>query len=289
MNRFFAALALTVVAVLGLAVEGQARGCRSSSSSCCSVSCCDTCAPCAAPVVAPAPQFTEQKVTCYKPVMVEKVIDVVVCKTVMKDVPFTYSVCVPVMKPEVRKVTTCISVPKEVEFTYTVMIPSTVSKVVKVTTYECKTEMVTEMRQVCKLVPVTCTDACGCCYTRCERVMVDVPCTRCVVTRIPIVKDVTVNEIVCTPEVRKGKKTVCELVTQVKDVTVNVCTYVTEQRQGVKKVCELVKEMTKQKVQVCTMVPYETTVRVPVCTTCSTSSCCDSVCGYAYHGHRRCH
>jgi hypothetical protein len=283
MKRSIVSVVLSVVAILGFSVESQARGCRTS---CCYTECCVSyceSVPCAAPAPAPV-QYVEHKVTCYKPVTVEIIIDVVVCKPVTREEKFTYNVCVPVTKQVVQKVSYLVPVQKEVEFKYTVLVPSTVTKVVKQTTYKCVTEEMTGMKSICKPVYVTHTDCCGCCYTCCQYVTEMVPYKYLTYKHVPVVVDVTINEIICTPVVKVGKRMVCEYVTQVKDVTVNVCSYVTEPRVGVRHICEYVKETVKQKIHVCTMVPYETVVQVPVCTPCYTSYCAPSYGCCGWHG-----
>jgi len=276
---------LALVALLGIVVESQAKGGLFRRSSGCGG--CE--APCAAapvmPVAQVAPQFEDRKVTAYKYVTVEKEIDVVVCRTVMKDVPYTFTVCVPVTKQETRKQTYYQTVQKEVEYKYTVLVPRTVQRTVKQTTYRCETEQIVEKVPVCRTIRVSCVDECGRCYTRCERVTVMEDRTRCVVKRIPVVQDVVINEVVCDRVEKVGKRIVCDVVPQVRDVVVNVCTMTYEKREGVRKVCEVVRENAKQKVQVCQQVAYETTVRVQI-----GGGECAPTCDVGYgggHGGRR--
>jgi hypothetical protein len=334
MKRLFVSAILSMVAVLGLTLDSQANGLFRRHRDCesCGAPCATSCA--TAPIAAPS-QFVEQKVIRYKQKFVEKEIEQIVCKrvtheekyffnvqvpvtkqeprkvttykTIQTEVPYDYTVCVPVTVTEKRKVTTYKTVQNEVPYEYTVLVPKTVTKVVKQTTYKCIPETVTETRSVCKLVRVTCTDECGRCYTRCERVTVLEPVTRCIVKRVPVVQDVTINEVVCEPKIQKGKKIVCAVVSEVKevdvnvcrvenkamkgkkivcsvvpvvsDVLVNVCTYVTEKREGKRLVCEIVSQKVKTKVQVCQLEPYEEIIRVQVGAACST---CDD-CGTRSH------
>jgi hypothetical protein len=283
MKRLLVSAVLSVAALLGLTLQSQAhgggglfRGHRGGCDSGCGVSV--SCAPVAP--VAPAPvQYVEQKVTRYKQVFTEKLVDVVVCKpvtrqenfvyevrvpvmtpqkrqvtvytSVQKQVPYTYSVCVPVTVAEKRMQTFFTSVQKEVAYNYTAMVPKTVQKTIKVTSYQCVTENVTEMRQVCRLVRVQCVDACGNCVTSCQRVTETVPVTRCVVKRIPTVQDVVVNQTICEAVPMTGKKIVCELVPNTREVVVNVCRIEMKQMTGTRTVCEMVPSVQEVVVNVC--------------------------------------
>jgi len=324
MKRLFGSALLAVVAIFALESQAsaglfrQSRGCNDCGSGYGggygSVAVVADCAP--APV-----QFVEQKVIQYRQVMVEREIESIISRpvtreekfvydvrvpvttqekrvetfftSVQKEVAFNYTVCVPVTVQEKRTVTEFIRVEKQVPYTYTVMVPRTVQKTVKVTSFQCVTENVTEMRPVCQVVSVPCVDACGNCFTRCERVTVMQPFTRCIVKRIPIVSDVVVNETICEAQVRQGtrvvcelvpqprevivnvcrietrpmvgKKMICELVPQSREVLVNVCSFAVEKRTGTRLICDMVQEKVKQKVQVCQMVAEEVVVRVPVC------------------------
>lgn len=282
MKHLLATAVLATVALLGLTQDSQANGgsfrrCRGG---------CDS--GCASAPSAPAPvKYEDRKVTRYKQVMTEKEIDVLQCKRVTREEKYAYTVCVPVTKQEKRKEIVCTPVKKEVEYIYTVMVPSTVQKKVQCTTYRCVRATITEKVPVCRTVWVTCVDECGRCHTRRERVTVMEEQTRCVVKRIPIVTEQVVNVVVCTPEQRKGMRTICEFVRSEREVMVNVCSFEHQKREGVRTVCELVTEKVKRKVQVCTMVAYEETVRVAVggassCNDCGhrtgiirRGSCCD--------------
>jgi hypothetical protein len=273
MKQSLATALLATVALLGLTPDSQANGlfrrCRGG--------CEDDCAP--APV-----QYEDRKVIQYKPVMKEKVIEVLECKRVTREEKYNYTVCVPVTKEEKRKVVVCTPVMKEVDYTYTVMVPKTVDKKVMCVTYQCERVMITEKVPVCRTVCVTCVDECGRCYTRRERVTVIEERTRCVLKRIPITQEKMVKVTICEPVIHKGKKTVCEIVRSEKDVMVNVCSFEHQKREGVRTVCEIQTEKVKRTVQVCELVREEVTVRVPV-----RSTCCTSDCGHGRVGFfRRC-
>ena len=193
------------------------------------------------------------------------------------------TVCVPVTTQVKRMETYCTPVTKEVDYTYTVMVPRTMQKTVACTTYQCVTEMVKECVPVCRTVRNTCVDECGRCHTTCERVTVMEERTRCVVKRIPIVEERTVNVTVCEAVQHKGKRTVCEIVRSEQDVVVKVCSFENQKREGVRTVCDVVTEKVQRKVQYCETVAEVTTVRVAVGGACD--SACGSDCGSS-HGRR---
>src|SRR5207344_3146275 len=91
---------------------------------------------------------------------------------------------------------------------------------------------IVEKVPVCKTVCVTCVDECGRCHTRRERVTVMEERTRCVVKRIPIVEERTVNVTICEAVVQKGKRTVCDMVRTQKEVMVKVCSFEHQKREG---------------------------------------------------------
>jgi hypothetical protein len=262
MKQFLATAFLATVALLGLSQDSQANGLLRRCCGGCESDC------------APAPmQYEDRKVIQYKPVMKDKVIEVLECKRVMRDEKYHYTVCVPVTKEEKRKVIVCTPVMKEVDCTYTVMVPKTVEKMVKCVTYKCERVMIIEKVPVCRTVCVTCVDECGRCYTRRERVTVIEERTRCVVKRIPIIEEKMVKVTICEPVVQKGKRTVCDIVHSEKDVMVKVCSFEPKKCEGVRTVCEIQTEKVKRKVQVCELVREEVTVRVPVCRTSCSSDC----------------
>jgi hypothetical protein len=274
MNRLYVAALLATVAILGLTAQSQAGGLFRRCGGCEAA----PCAPCAPVEV----KYEERKVIQYKTKFVEKEIEVLECKRFLREEKYTYTVCVAVTTPTPRKEIVCTPKYTEVDCTYTVMVPKTELKEVMCTTYTCERVMVTEKVPVCKTVCVTCVDECGRCFTRRERVTVIEEVTRCVVKRTPVVTKQMVSVTTCYPELRKGKKTVCEMVRSERDVIVNVCSYVPQKREGVRTVCEYKTEKVMRKVQVCETYPVEVTVRVPVCSTSCSSPCND--CGHTRGG-----
>lgn len=292
MKQLLATAFLATVALVGLTQISEANGgkfrrCRGGCDSGCDAAPCAT-APAPAPV-----QYQDRQVTVYKQVMREKEIDVLECRRVTREEKYNYTVCVPVTRQENRKVIVCTPTTREVDYTYTVMVPRTVDKKITCVRYECVREMVTEQVPVCRTVCVTCVDECGRCHTRRDRVTVMETRTRCVVKRIPITEERTVQVTVCDAVQKQGKRTVCEIVRSEKDVTVNVCSYEHQPRQGTRTVCSTVTEKVKRKVQYCETVATVQTVRVPVCST-SCSSDCNNDCGsgrggFFRRGHGRGH
>lgn len=337
----FTALA---VGVLGWAVM-DADACHRRAG-CCAPESCGS-APCAvvesqpAPAPAPAPQFVEQQVTRYKCVTKEKDVQEVVSrlvpreekynytvmvpvttqqkrtetcyKPVQKQVEYTCTVMVPVTTQEKRTVTECQLVSKEVEYKYTVMVPKTVQEKRTVTYCEMERRLQECVVPVCRVVQVQCTDACGNCYTTCQRVVenqkvtreICVPVTktkevlvnvtvceaqervgkRTVCERVMSQREVLVNVVTCQAQARKMTRTVCEMVPETREVLVNVVTCQAEQRVGTRTVYECKQETVTRKVTYTEMVPETVTVRVPVAQCadyCNTVSDCGSG-----HGHRR--
>src|SRR6516164_6362334 len=87
MKRSVAMVAVALAALLGVTLlpnDGQAHGCRHA----CYGPSCDYCV-----------QYVAQTVTRYRPVYADKDYTEVVCKTVTKEVPYTYTVNVPVITP----------------------------------------------------------------------------------------------------------------------------------------------------------------------------------------------
>jgi hypothetical protein len=280
MKQLVICAVVSAVAIVGLTQESQARGrarggCGGGSSY---ASCCDVApTPCGAPCAPAQVQYVAQKVMTYRPVMLEKEIEVPVVRCLTKAEKFTYQVNVPVMNQVMQKQTFYVSQTSEVPFEYTVMVPSTVAKKVSVTRYQMTYETVVQKVTVCNMVPTQCVDSCGRCYTTCQPVtsVVDVPRTIC--KSVPVVEEVTVNEVIYTPTKKTGTRTVCNMVPQVREVPVTVCSFKVETREAVRHVAYTVTETVKQKVQYCQMQAVETTVQVPVYT--PTVSC-----GYSYGG-----
>ena len=261
MKHLFAAAALATVAFLGFTQDSRANGglfrrCRGGDSGCASA----PCAP-AAPVEA---KWEERKVTRYKPVMQEKVIDVLECKRVTREEKYTYTVCVPVEKMEKRMVTICTPVTREVDVVYTVMVPKCVEKKVQVCNFRCEREIITEKVPVCRTVCVTYVDECGRCCTKREHVTEMVERQRCVVKRIPVMEERIVKVTICEAVQQKGKKTICEIQRTQKEEMVKVCSIERKPMEGVRTVCEIKTEKVQRKVQVCVMERYEETSKVQV-------------------------
>lgn len=278
MKHLFATAALALVAFFGLTQDSQAGGKFRHCNGGCDSGCAS--APCETVVVAPV--FEDRKVTRYKQVWTDKVVDVLECKKVTREEKYTYLVCVPVTTEEKRKVTVCTPVTKEVDYVYTVMVPKTVQKKVQCTSYVCEKTLVVEKVPVCRVVCVTCVDECGRCHVRREHVTVIEEVTRCVVTRKPVITEHVVNYTICEPVQQKGKKLVCEIVRTEQDQVYKVCSFVNEKREGVRTVCEFVTEKVKRTVKVCETVSYEETIRVQVSTCAPVCNDCAPV----SHGHR---
>jgi hypothetical protein len=70
--------------------------------------------------------------------------------------------------------------------------------------------------------------------------------------------------------------TVMEQVPVQKQITVQVCSYHPEERtcQISRCVAECKPEVVVHKERFCVMVPYQTTIKVPVCTPCCSQGCC---------------
>jgi hypothetical protein len=173
----------------------------------------------------------------YQVTYVDKVI---VCyKTEMREKEVTCTVmrCIPREVVEQRKI--CVMVPEMKQEKRIINVCRSVPREIE--------RVVT----CCKMVPVTCTDPCsGCCYT------------------------------VCKPEyyTTKVKQIVCDLVTEQKEIVVNVCNYRPEERTIQVKRCviDYKPETVVRKVYECFKVPYQTTIKVPVCTpvVCQPVTCC---------------
>lgn len=229
-----------------------------------------------APVAAPAPvevKYEERTVTRYKPVTVEREVTCIVNRMVPRDV--TYTAMVPVMHKEKRMVSVCVPVWREVEHRYTEMIPRIIKEQVKQTVYQRNVREVEDTVPVSRIVRTPCTDECGRCYDKCERVTEMVKVKRCVVDCVPVVRDVEVCRTVCDRVERVGVRKVCDMHREQREV--EVCVVRCHPEERVRKVYDCVPERVTRKVQVCEMQPYQETVRVPVC---ATTESCDSGCGH---------
>lgn len=251
-----------VTASTALALPRLRGGCSPCSTSCAT--------PCAQNV-----QYVDKKVTAYKSVWKEKEVECTVMKPVTKwieeKVPCT------VMERRVEKKTIkenyneCVTVQEPC--TYTVMEQKIEAKKQIVTSYKCVTKQVQECVPVCRRVRVCCVDPC----TGCGRMVwttVTENVTRCrnVVERIPVQTEVTCNVVTCVPVQKQGTRNVVKMVPKTRDVVCEVVTCVPVQKVNVVRRCvtECVAEKVKQKVSYCEVVPYETTVKVAVCTPCPT-------------------
>jgi hypothetical protein len=282
MKRLSVLALLATVAVFVAGAECQANGLFRGHKGCG-----ECAAPCAAAPCAPTPVKTEKKkMTVYKSVMEDKVVEYYECIKKVTPTPYKYYVCETVMKPETRKEIICTPIYKDVEKTYTVMIPKTVTKEMPCTTYKCETVMVKECVPVCKTVSVTCVDECGRCHTHREKVTVMEERTRCVVKRTPVTEMKMVSMTVCEAKMMKCMVKVCEIQRTERPVTVNVCTLVRKEMSGVRDVCTYDTVKKTKTVKVCVMKPFEEMVDVAVgapCTTaCSSPACSD--CGTSHRG-----
>ncbi|MFL5329309.1 MAG: hypothetical protein ACJ8C4_10375 [Gemmataceae bacterium] len=163
------------------------------------------------------------------------------CEKVWVDQPYTYTVCCPVMVPETRNVTCYETRMTQVPYTYCVSVPHTETVMTCRTRTICEPQQVTEMRCVCRQVPVTTCDPCtGCPRTCCHTVREMVPCCKTVMCRRCVTEQCPVQVCRYHSETRQGMRTCCERVPVCKQVTVNCCKMVPQQRTGCRKVCQIV-------------------------------------------------
>ncbi len=165
--------------------------------------------------------------------------------------------CQPVQVTYVEKVVTCYKsqlVEREVQCVVNKVVCKTIDVPCKICTQE---QVWTEQKRtyvVCKLVPREVEQV----VTRCRTVSETVkdPCTGCLVTR-------------CRPETytEKVKTTVCDTVQETKEEMVKVCSYRPVEKTVVVKrvVAECIPVVVTQKVYDCVKVPYQVTIKVPVC------------------------
>jgi hypothetical protein len=327
MKRQIATWLLAAAAVLTVSLGGSEAGHhRRGSASCVS---CAAPAPCmTSACCAPAVQYVERQVTCYRTQMVPRTVTQKVTRMVphqenfqvtvsvpvwkavkqqqtvyvqqQREVEATINVCVPVTVNEKRKVMECQTVTRQVEYQYTVLKPETVERKVMSTTFTCVPEQVAVTVPVCRMVTVTCVDACGCPHTTCKPVLEYQQCMRTVMKSVPHTQEVTVRQIICRPVQQKGTRTVCELVPVEREIVVPVCHMQNTQQKVKRLVCEVVPQQREVMVNVCTYeqrqqpctrivmrpetvdvtctvyecqtVPYTVTQRVPVAV--PSGSCC---------------
>jgi hypothetical protein len=201
--------------------------------------------------------YVDKVVTCYKTQMVEKEIDVTCNKLVPREVVNTRKCTVleTEWKDEVRTITCNKLVPREVVNTHkcTVMVPEWKDEVRTVTCNKMVARQVEREVQTCQMVTTDCVDPCtGCCRKVCKPCYTTQKVMTTVYDCVPETKQVTVKVCQCTP-VEKEYTTKC---------MVYDCVPTTE----------------KRKVMECQLVPYQTTIKVPVCTpvapTCNTVASC---------------
>lgn len=163
----------------------------------------------------------------YQVSYVDKVVTCYKTELREKEVSCTVMRCIPREVIEQRKI--CVMVPEMKQEKRTITVCKSVPREI-------------EREVTCtKMVPVTCTDPCtGCCYTVCK--------PQCYTVKV--------------------KQIVCDLVPEQKEIVVNVCSYHPEERtiQCKRCVIDYKPETVVRKVYECIKVPYQTTVKVAVCT-----------------------
>jgi hypothetical protein len=125
----------------------------------------------------------------------------------------------------------------------TIMVPSWSEEKRTITVCNCVPRQVEREVCCCRMVPVSCTDPCtGCTYTCCkpETYTQKVTCT--IMEQVPVQKEITVRVCHYHPEERSYNITRCVPECKPETVTRTVC--------------------------YCVMVPYESKIKVPVCTPC---------------------
>ncbi len=243
-----------------------------------SACCVASCAPCAAPAV----QYVERQVTCYRSQLVEQTVTVPVTRCVPVQETYTYTVNVPVTKQVKQLQTVHVQQQKEVMVPVTTCETVTVNETQTVTEYTQKTKeieylhttfvpecverkvlsnCVTAVKKPAVFGTVTgapCTSGCGSCghgnlcnYMPPPVSLYTSTCTEYLVDT----KEVTIKETVLKPVTETRKTTVCEMVASQKQVTVPVCRTETKTTMVKKIVCETVAQQQEVLVNVCT---YET-------------------------------
>jgi hypothetical protein len=161
------------------------------------------------------------------------------------------------------------------------MVPDKIKVLVPITVQEprvinvCRAEPFEVVRDVvtCRSVPVCCVDPCtGCTYTTCrlEQVVQKVKCVQ--YRTVTEQQKIMVN--VCRMQEQVRDIQVCKLVP--KQIMVDVCTYQTKEEVVNVTRCVPYTYTEEQVVtrRFCVMVPYQATVRVPVCTPVCSTPCC---------------
>jgi hypothetical protein len=222
------------------------------------------------PAVVHAPCFVEQKIICYKAVQKERIVPIEVARKQFKvvDEPYKYVEMVKIVTPEKRIETFYACVTKDVPYTYKVCVPVTVPEHRTVPYLETIQREITIKVPACKTVQRTCVDPCtGCPYTVTQHVIELQDKKVMVCQLVPKTKDVTVNVRRIAIEERAGVYKVKERVPQSREVDVQVVSCRPMEKTGVCKriISETVVDRVNVRQVYCEMVPYEVTVRVPVC------------------------
>jgi hypothetical protein len=255
--------------------------------------------------------WVDQVVTCYRSELRSRDVPCVIHRPVYHEVvtPYTCTVMVPEYHNEkrvatvltsvpheiVRNVTTCRNIPVWTNVAQWVTSYTSVPRQVTCTVTRCRsvpvwsnvtywvTSYTSVPRQVtcnvtcCSLVPVSCVDPCtGCCFTVCRPQFSTVPVTRTVWECVPVQKQVTVPVCHYRTEyyTQAVKSVVWQCVPVQKEYWVPVCTYrpVQQTYQSRHLVCEYTTETVWHKEWFCVAMPYQTTVKVPVCLPCAAPS-----------------
>jgi len=173
---------------------------------------------------------------CYTVTWVDQVVTCCKPEWRERDVTCTVVRVIPREVVEQRKI--CVMVPVYTDVRKTITVCRAVPREV-VSNVTC-----------CRMVPVTCTDPCtGCCYTCCK------------------------------PEyyTTQVKSIVCDYVQEPRDIVCRVCSYTPQERviECRRIVCDYKPETVVRKERFCVMVPYQTTIKVPVCTPVCAPVCCN--------------
>jgi hypothetical protein len=255
---------LTVSLTLAVAAvsvsSAEAFGCRRRG-------CADTCAP------AVQVQWVEKAVTAYRPEWKERQVTCTINRVVPREVVENVkrTCMVPEMRPVKQMVTYYEQVPAEVTRTIThcQMVPETVP--VTITRCRMVPQQVVQNVTCCRLVPMCVTDPCtGCTRTVCRPENYTQQVTRTVLR--PEFYQEKGMQTVCRPHFtsQQVKETVMRCVPRQREVTVQQCFYrpVEQTYQVRRMVCDIKPEIQTRTERFCVMVPYQTTVKVPVCVPC---------------------
>jgi hypothetical protein len=176
------------------------------------------------------------------------------CQTEVVWVKRTITTCEAQWEEKEVTYNVCKMVPEVVERKCNVMVPDYHDEQRTITCYKYVPQEVVRDVVVCRSVPVTVTDCCGCCHTCWQTVQ----------------------------EKAQVKCCVMQCVAEQKPITVRVCSYHSEERSYKVTVCRQVVEPVTAKVRVCKMVPVQREVMVAEChPVCATS--CYNGCGGCGH------